>query len=594
MSPHKLKLRARKLWRRQTSQVEEISREAGEQFEENFLARLGRLQLVWQFVLLWVLVVSLVGAAVGWQLSLLKQYYQVLEPVPGGIYSEGIKGSFTTANPLYAVNDVDTSVARLIFSGLLTYDSRNRLVGDLADKWSVNKDGTVYTVHLRPHVTWHDGRPFTAADVVFTYQTIQDPDAQSPLFASWQNVKVTAVGASTVTFTLPNPLSSFPSSLTNGIVPKHVLASVDPVDLRSASFNTVSPIGTGPFKWSTIGVSGAGDKTEEQISLAPFGQYWDGEPKLTSFNIFAFANGDDMLKAYNNKELTAMAGLNSVPDSVATDPSAHVYNLPLTAGVYVFFKTTEPLFKDVKVRQALVAAADPAAVIRTLGYSAMPVDEPLLKGQLGYSPKYAQASANSKRAQKLLSADGWLVGHDGIRTKHGQRLTFMLSALDSSEYSLVSRELAEQWRAVGVDVQVMLQPAADFQGNLSSHSYDAALYGISIGADPDVFVYWDSSQASVQSANRLNFSEYSSAAADVALEAGRTRLDPTLRAAKYQALLQAWQRDAPALGLYQPRFLYISHTAIYGLSSGAINTDDDRFRNIEDWMIHRGWVIPSS
>lgn len=593
MSPHTFKLRVRRLWRRRTSQVEEIGREAGDQFEENFLARLGRLRLVWRFVVLWILLLTVIGVAVGMQLSGLRQYYQVLQPVPGGIYSEGIQGAFTTANPLYAVSDVDTSVSRLLFSGLLTYDSHNHLTGDLADAWSVNKSGTVYTVHLRPRVTWHDGRPVTAVDVVYTYQTIQNPDAQSPLFASWQNVKVAAVDNSTVTFTLPNPLSSFPSSLTNGIVPAHILARVNPVDLRSSSFNTSSPVGTGPFKWSAIGVSGAGDNTEEQVSLVPFERYWAGAPRLASFNVYAFADREDMIKAYENKELTAMAGLNGVPDDIAHDTSTHIYNLPLSAGVYIFFKTSEQPFKESVVRQALVAAVNPGAVVSGLGYTAIPVDEPLLKGQLGYAPQYAQTTGNITHAKALLDHDGWQVGADGIRVKKGVRLTFFLTVLDTPEYDNVSRELKTQWRAIGVDVQILAQPATDFQGNLSSHSYDAVLYGISIGADPDVFVYWDSSQAGAQSANRLNFSEYASPVADVALEAARTRLDPALRAAKYKTFLQAWQRDAPALGLYQPRFLFISHTAIYGLSSGVINTDADRMRNVQNWMIHRGWVTRS-
>ena len=154
----------------------------------------------------------------------------------------------------------------------------------------------------------------------------------------------------------------------------------------------------------------------------------------------------------------------------------------------------------------------------------------------------------------------------------------------------ITASVVARSRAAGVDVQLALQPAADFQGALSSHAYDAILYGISIGVDPDVFVYWDSSQADVRSTNRLNFSEYKSTAADVALEAGRTRLDNQLRSAKYKVFLQTWQKDAPALALYQPRLLYISHTVVYGLTDASINSDAARLNNVQDWMIHVGWV----
>jgi hypothetical protein len=129
-----------------------------------------------------------------------------------------------------------------------------------------------------------------------------------------------------------------------------------------------------------------------------------------------------------------------------------------------------------------------------------------------------------------------------------------------------------------------------FQNTLSLHAYDALLYGASIGVDPDVFAYWDGSQADIRSASRLNFSEYNSPAANLSLEAGRTRLDTALRVIKYRSFLEAWQSDAPALGLYQPRYLYISHVQVYGLGTNEINTDADRFTNVQNWMVHVGWV----
>ncbi|MEJ0073069.1 MAG: hypothetical protein WDN27_03245 [Candidatus Saccharibacteria bacterium] len=88
----------------------------------------------------------------------------------------------------------------------------------------------------------------------------------------------------------------------------------------------------------------------------------------------------------------------------------------------------------------------------------------------------------------------------------------------------------------------------------------------------------------------MNFSEYKSPTADAALEAGRTRLDPALRVIKYQPFLQAWQADAPALGLYQPRFLYITRGTVYGLADHPLNTDSDRYDSVQNWEIHTAKV----
>jgi peptide/nickel transport system substrate-binding protein len=595
MSWHLFGLRFRRVWRRRQHQVDDLSQNATSQLEKNFLGRLGRLGLVWRFSVGWTLLFVLLGGCLIAQISALNSYYQTVQPVPGGLYSEGIQGTFTTANPLYAVNEVDTSVSRLIFASLLTYNNQNQLVGDLASGWSVNSAGTVYTVNLRPNLKWQDGQPLTSADVVFTYQTIQDPDAQSPLLSSWQNVKVAAVNSQTITFTLPNPLSSFPYSLTNGIVPEHILGTINIADLRSADFNTADPIGAGPFQWSSVGVSSDNQNdTETQINLVPYRHYWAGAPKLDSFTVDAFTRRGDLLNAYQNGQITAMVDLNGLPASISGNASNQVYNLPLTAGVYVFFKNSNPILSDAKVRQALVLAANRPAVVDSLEYSVIPVNEPLLQGQLGYNPSYVQTTDQPNQARQILSADGWSVGVGGTRSKNGQSLDFELTVPSNAEYLKDANILATEWKAVGVNVDIQSEPSMAFQSILSSHNYNAVLYGISIGVDPDVFVYWDSAQADVNSTEPLNFSEYRSSTADAALEAGRTRLGDQLRSIKYQSFLQAWQQDNPALGLYQPSLLYVSHVPIYGLGSNQINSDADRFDNVQNWMIRTGWVTDQS
>ncbi|HET6924660.1 MAG TPA: hypothetical protein VFH39_02415, partial [Candidatus Saccharimonadales bacterium] len=177
----------------------------------------------------------------------------------------------------------------------------------------------------------------------------------------------------------------------------------------------------------------------------------------------------------------------------------------------------------------------------------------------------------------------------GLRSKQGAPLSFTMYASDTAEHRLVAGMLKRQWRQVGVDCQTVFQSDDDLSSTVATHSYDALLYGISIGVDPDVYVYWDSSQTDPRS-TRLNFSMYKSGTADTALEAGRTRQDPVLRAVKYKSFLQAWQQDAPAVGLYQPRFLYLTNEKVYGLDAVSINTDTDRFNNVVNWEVRTAKV----
>lgn len=581
-----IRLRFRRLVRKRQRQASVVGQQTEQTIEQHVFGRFNRLRPVRRFVISWLLLVGLLIGGVVAQNVALNGYYQHRQPVPGGIFREGIVGAFTNANPIYAVNDVDSAVSELIFAGLFKFDNRNQLVGDLAESWQVDKTGQVYTVTLRPNLVWHDGQPLTATDVAFTYHVIQNPDAESPLRANWADIRVTATDKRTVTFTLPNPLSSFMFNLTNGIVPAHLLRDIPIAGLRSAPFNSQAPIGAGPFMWHDIHVSGSGPADAQQrIALLPFEQYWAGPPKLRTFTVHAFADSTDMVEAYRDNQLNAMAGLDHLPAKTDEQTKLNSYSFTLTAANMVFFRTSEGVLKDKTVRQALVRGADPAEIIKQLGYTTLPVREPVLANQFVYDPQYAQVSGQSEKAIRQLEKAGWRLGKDGIRVKKKQRLSFTLVAADTIEQRMVTEQLKRQWQDLGAEVTVSVRDDDAFQATLSGHDYDAVLYGITIGADPDVFVYWHSSQNDVRADNRLNLSEYESVAANVALEAGRTRAGEALRRAKYEPFLKAWQEDAPALGLYQPRFLYVSRSPIYGLNEHVINRAVERYSNVNNWMI---------
>lgn len=577
------KLRLRRSLRRKQRRLEDIGSGAEEQLDRHFFRRLGRLYEVRRFVISWVLLLTLLIGLTVVQTRALGSYYQTVKPITGGLYSEGIVGSFTNANPIFAANEVDVSVSRLLFSGLMSYDNNNKLVGDLAKSLTIDPTGKVYTAQLKDKLYWHDGKPLTALDVVFTINTIQNPDTRSPLFSAWQGIKVEAPNDKTVTFTLPNVLASFSSSLTLGIIPKHILSTVEAGNLRSAVFNTTQPVGSGPFKWNGVEVSGNKvENREQQISLAANSAYHRGRPKLNQFVLRTFLNDKQMLEKFNVGELNAMAGLQELPDAQKNDATIGQYNIPITGAVMVFIDTAKI---DVQVRRALVSAIDQQQVVKQLQHPSIVVKSPLLRSMLGYDSASVQRPFDMNAANSTLDAAGWVMGPTGIRTKDGNKLNIVLNTLNDPEYAKVARELKSQWKKVGIDVTVTSLDETELQVAVDERSYGMLLYGISLGTDPDQFAYWHSSQADILSKRRLNFSNYKSKIADTALEAGRTRTDVTLRVAKYKTFLDAWRDDAPALALYQPRLLYISRGKVYNFDSTVMNMPSDRFANVENWMV---------
>ena len=580
------KLRWRRRIRSGKNQVEDLGSQAEQGFEEHLIKRMSRLGRVRRFIAIWVALIILLLGGLFIQIRRLQSYYLTNQPAPGGIYNEGILGSFTNVNPIYATGSVDSSVSRLVFAGLFTFNDKNQLVGELAKSYTVDARGTTYTVLLKDNLLWQDGKPLTAEDVVFTYNTIQNPDTKSPLASSWQGVKVAAIDKKTVTFTLPSILSAFPYSMVNGIIPKHVLGKVAPEQMRSVLFNTNNPIGSGPFKWDAIEIVGTADEDREQrIALKPNDNYVNGKPKLDSFVIRSFVNEVKMRNAFKKGELNGVVGLSKIPDDLLEDNSVRVYNIPLNSQVLLFLKTTTPVLSDQKVRQAISYGLNTGAVRLAADVPVLPSDSPLLANQLGYDKTLTQKTGSPEQAAKLLDEAGWKLNDKGIRVKDGKELNLTITTQSNRTYERVAKNIKEQLALIGVNVEILVLKDNELQSALAVHDYDSLLYGISLGPDPDVFAYWHSSQADLRSPSHLNFSEFKSPAADKALEAGRTRSDPATRAIKYRPFLDAWSKEAPAVALYQPRFLYVVREPLANFNPVRMNTGTDRYNEVNQWMI---------
>jgi len=583
MSKRSKRLILKKKIRSQRRQLAAFSFSANKQLDRHIFRRWQNIKTSQRFATSWISLLVLLILILGVQIRSLGSYYLMPAPVPGGLYSEGMVGSLTNVNPIYASSSVDTAVSKLLFSGLITYDSNNKPIGDLAESWQVNTAATEYTVTLKPNLFWQDGQKLTADDVVYTYQMMQNPDAQSPYMGNWSGVTVSKIDERTVKFSLPNSYAPFIDSLTTGILPKHLLARIAPAQMRSISFNTTNPIGSGPFSLSSI----SSDSQGQIIEMKKFDHYYRGVPKLDEITVRTYANTDALMAALNKKQIITAAGIITKDDQISKKYFVTSFNL-MSANM-LFLNNSSPILSDVNVRKALTAGTDIGSIMGAVGHKGVPVREPILEGQIGYNPLYAQSPYDLNQAKSLLDKAGWtVVPGKAYRQKDGHDLSLNITYQQDDELARIVDVVQQEWSNLGVHVNITIeQDTSTTPKFLDTHQYDVLLYGINIGADPDCFAYWDSSQIDKKTPIHLNLSEYSSKVADLAIEGARINTDIDLRAAKYQPFLQAWQSDAPAIGLYQPRYLYISNQQVYGYDPQTpLNVPADRFNNVNEWMVN--------
>jgi peptide/nickel transport system substrate-binding protein len=582
------KKKAKRIFRSRRRQVNDMTDTATSHIDRHIFRRMNNFADVGRFMVAWLMLVVILIGGVAYQSRGLAKYYLSNQGIDGGVLSEGMIGSYTTPSPLFAVSTVDLTVSRLLFSSILTYDDHGALVNDLADSVARSDDGLNYSVKLKQGVMWHDGQKFTAKDVVYTYKAIQNIDTKSPYNVSWQGVIISQVDDYTVSFVLPSPLNSFPLSLTNGIVPEHVLSKLSFADLRGSEFNS-RPVGTGSFKFSrVVRIDDIQSISKRQrIEMVKNDKYFRGSPKIDAYLLFALKDEADIKEQLRTRQIDA-AVLGSNPDSGDLESKYIVTNIPLLAGTYLFFNNQKPPFNTPEFRQALLAGTNTDMLRSKLGYPVQKVESPLLSAQSGYDINYLQNPYNLDAANTALDTQGWLrdPADGNYRKKDGRMLELTLSTLEGSDFAVIASSLQDDWaKGMGIKLNISTKSSADIQPLVLQHAYDMVLYGISVGIDPDVYAYWHSSQAV---ADRFNMSLYKSDAADRSLESGRTRPDIGLRAAKYKPFLDAWKKDAPAIGLYQPPVFYISRSKVYGFDPARLNSSSDRFYNVQNWQVSSG------
>lgn len=543
-------------------------------------------KLRWQIL---VVAVTLVIVAL---LLLSQQPVSVItlpEAAPGGIYTEALIGSMGRLNPMLDWNNpADRDIDRLIFSGLVKFDSRGLPQPDLAESWGVSADGTQYNFSLRQNAIWHDGQPVTSDDVIFTIELIKSAGSLYPqdIKDMWSQIEVKRLDEKTFQFKLPEPFAPFLDYATFGILPKHILESIPADQLPTAEFN-LKPIGSGPYKFDRLLTSG-GQITG--VVLSTNLDYYEHPPYIEQVIFRYYPNSAAAFDAYKRGEVL---GISQLTDDVLeaaleeTTLSVHTSRLPQMGLVFLNLNNpTVSFLQNANVRRALMYGVNRNIIVsHILKGQAIIADGPILPGSWAYYDEIEKFPYDPDTAASLLNAEGFVftAGND-VRSKDGQALSFTLVHPNDETHTLIAQAIQSDWALIGVKVE--LQPVAydslvnDF---LTPRNYQAALADLNTSRtpDPDPYLFWHQSEAT----GGQNYSQWDNRTASEFIETARTLADYNERARLYRNFQVVFTKDMPSLPLFYPVYSYGVDAQVQGVQVAPLYDTSDRLALVDEWYL---------
>jgi peptide/nickel transport system substrate-binding protein len=442
-----------------------------------------------------------------------------------------IEASPTNLDPRIGADSYSEHIDGLIFSSLVARDAQMKVIPDLAESWET-PDPLMYVFHLRRGVKFHDGRPLTSADVKFTFDSILSGALKTPKRGSFKLVaSVEAPDDDTVIIRLREPYASLLWNLTApgiGIVPR-----------GSGAEMSRHPIGTGPFRFVSA-------TTDEEIVLARNDRYFGGAPKIESLRLRIVP--DVLVRALELRKGSADATINSLtPDMVVTLAKEHGLVAEQQLGTmlaYLAFNFDDPILAKRDVRQALAYATDRATIIRyLLRGQARPASSLLPPNHWAYEPAAQQYDYDPTRAEQLLDAAGFRRGADGMR----MHLTLKTSTDESTR--LMSEAIADQWKRVGVALQLRPMEFGTFYSDVTRGSFQIySLRWVGGNNDPDLFESAFSSRK--MPPDGYNRGHYRNPQLDALLDQARVEMDQGKRRALLSQIQKIVAEDEPYINLW--------------------------------------------
>jgi peptide/nickel transport system substrate-binding protein len=482
------------------------------------------------------------------------------QPLRGDTLVEGSIGDASNLLPALAADSSSFDIIGQVYNGLVRYDKNLTLEPELAERWEVSPDGLMITFHLRKGVTWHDGAPFTAADVDFTYRTMIDPQTPTAYGEDFRQVKkFEIVDPATVRVTYEKPFAPALASWGFSVMPKHLLAGKD---LTKSPLGR-SPVGTGPYRFKEW-------KPGEKIVLEANDAYWEGRPNIDRVIYRIIPDSATMFLELRAGSVDMM-GLEPLQYTRQTDTDVfrknyNKYRYLASSYSYLGFNLNLPLFQDKRVRQAISHAINKQEIIDIvllgLGKEAT---GPYKPGTWAYNPDVKRFPFDQARAQALLAEAGWAAkGSDGVLTRNGQRFTFTLITNQGNKTREKCAQIIQKnLKTVGIDVQIrIVEWAAFLKEFVNPRKFDAVILGWTVPPDPDAFDVWHSSKTGPAELNHVSFKNVE---ADALIEEGRRTFNQEERRKAYARFQEILAEEQPYVFLFVPDALPIVSARFRGI-----------------------------
>jgi peptide/nickel transport system substrate-binding protein len=518
----------------------------------------------------------------------------------------------TLLNPHFATGTKDQDGSRLFYEPLASWDADGNLVPILVSEipsvqnGGLAADAKSVTWKLKPGVKWHDGKPFSADDVVFNWEYSKDPATATVTIATYRDIMVEKVDDLTVRilFNTPTPFwaDAFVGA-TNALIPKHLFADYAGGKSRDAP-NNLKPVGTGPYKFvdfkpgdvirgeinndyhmpnrpyfDTIEMKGGGDAVSAARAVIQTGEYdyaWNMQVE------------DEILlrleKGGKGKTIYATGGDTEFIALNFTDPNTEV------DGERSSMKTKHPILSDPNVRKALAMLIDRDGIQKNIYGRAGQSSANYLNGPAAFVSKNTSWEFSVEKASKLLDEAGWKPGADGIREKDGKKFKLLYQTSINGPRQKTQAIVKQAFQKAGIDVELKSVIASVFfssdvaNPDTYAHFYaDIEEFQIPMGQpDPLQYMRKYHSRYVATKENKwqgTNFPRWVNKDFDAAVDAGENEIDPVKRAALYiKADEIMWQDNV---------LITVSHRVKVGACSNTLKpvisgwTND--MDNLQDW-----------